>query len=307
MELLARLTAARIPVIINIHNVELAKRFAHRIIGMAGGRIVFDGAPEALDHHLKTRSMAARIGCERDVAGAPCGTGALKPTGGAHRLGLAALRVYALFQLDITWARLRRPRQAGRFLASMFPPNFMRWELLLEGLAESDADRGAGLGLGILLAADRPPGGAQPDAGLDQCAHARLVIALCRSCTTVIVAILFVKAVGFGALAGVSALVIASIGFVAKLFAEAIEEISHEAGGGDPRDRRGARPVLSMACCRRWRRASSASPSTSSIPTCATRPWSASSARAASAARSSPRSSASTTISSAPSCSPSSQ
>jgi phosphonate transport system permease protein len=35
-----------------------------------------------------------------------------------------------------------------------------------------------------------------------------------------------VKAVGFGALAGILALTVASIGFVGKLFAEAIEEIS---------------------------------------------------------------------------------
>ena len=41
-----------------------------------------------------------------------------------------------------------------------------------------------------------------------------------------IVAILFVKAVGFGALAGILALTVASIGFIGKLFTEAIEEIS---------------------------------------------------------------------------------
>jgi phosphonate transport system ATP-binding protein len=54
MELLARLTGqAGIPVLVNIHNVELAKRFAQRIIGMTGGAVVFDGAPEALEtHHL---------------------------------------------------------------------------------------------------------------------------------------------------------------------------------------------------------------------------------------------------------------
>jgi phosphonate transport system ATP-binding protein len=54
MELLARLTGqAGIPVLVNIHNVELAKRFAQRIVGMTGGAIVFDGAPEALEtHHL---------------------------------------------------------------------------------------------------------------------------------------------------------------------------------------------------------------------------------------------------------------
>jgi phosphonate transport system ATP-binding protein len=56
MELMERLCGeAGIPVIVNIHNVALAKRFAQRIIGMAGGRVVFDGPPEALeDHHLVT-------------------------------------------------------------------------------------------------------------------------------------------------------------------------------------------------------------------------------------------------------------
>ena len=43
------------PVIINIHNVELARRFADRVVGMTGGRVVFDGAPDAMtDEHLKT-------------------------------------------------------------------------------------------------------------------------------------------------------------------------------------------------------------------------------------------------------------
>lgn len=42
------------PVIINIHNVELARRFADRIVGMTGGRVVFDGVPDAItDEHLK--------------------------------------------------------------------------------------------------------------------------------------------------------------------------------------------------------------------------------------------------------------
>ena len=55
---------------------------------------------------------------------------------------------------------------------------------------------------------------------------ARGLIALCRSFHPVIVAILFVKAVGFGALAGILALIVASIGFISKLFAEAIEEMN---------------------------------------------------------------------------------
>lgn len=54
VELMARLTGERgIPVIINIHNVDLAKRFASRIIGMSRGKVIFDGPPSALeDRHL---------------------------------------------------------------------------------------------------------------------------------------------------------------------------------------------------------------------------------------------------------------
>lgn len=49
MEILSRLAGERdIPVVVNMHNVELARRFAHRVIGMAGGAVVFDGPPGAL-------------------------------------------------------------------------------------------------------------------------------------------------------------------------------------------------------------------------------------------------------------------
>ena len=47
-----------------------------------------------------------------------------------------------------------------------------------------------------------------------------------RTFHPIIVAILFVKAVGFGALAGVLALIVASMGFLSKLLAEAVEEMS---------------------------------------------------------------------------------
>ena len=50
MELIARRAGEHgIPVIVNIHNVDLARRFADRIIGLAKGEIVFDGAPGALE------------------------------------------------------------------------------------------------------------------------------------------------------------------------------------------------------------------------------------------------------------------
>jgi len=54
MELIARRAGEHeIPVIVNLHNVELARRFADRIVGLSKGEIVFDGPPHRLeDTHL---------------------------------------------------------------------------------------------------------------------------------------------------------------------------------------------------------------------------------------------------------------
>ena len=55
MHLMCGLAAEnQIPVMINMHDVELAKRFAGRIIGMSDGGIVYDGPPDGLtDETLK--------------------------------------------------------------------------------------------------------------------------------------------------------------------------------------------------------------------------------------------------------------
>lgn len=55
MELMVNQGEARgIPVIVNIHNVELAKRYADRVVGMSKGGVVFDGPPKAIEvSHLK--------------------------------------------------------------------------------------------------------------------------------------------------------------------------------------------------------------------------------------------------------------
>ena len=55
MELLVSIAhARRIPVVVNIHNVPLARRFATHVIGMSGGKVVYDGVPADLtDAHLQ--------------------------------------------------------------------------------------------------------------------------------------------------------------------------------------------------------------------------------------------------------------
>jgi phosphonate transport system permease protein len=148
----------------------------------------------------------------------------------AARAGLAALALYAVYaatQLDISWARLSVGfGEGGRFLARMVPPNFERWELLLEGMLESLQIAVLSTVLGILISLPLGLLAARNLTPFWVNAPLRGFIAVCRSLHYVIVAILFVKAIGFGALAGIAALTIASMGFVAKLFAEAVEEIS---------------------------------------------------------------------------------
>ncbi|MZR23190.1 phosphonate ABC transporter, permease protein PhnE [Sneathiella chungangensis] len=142
-------------------------------------------------------------------------------------VALLAYLVYALSLIDISSERMIAGFGHGAdMLGRMVPPDFSRWSLLLEGLLESleiailASAVGITLSLPIGFFAARnmmPPWVSWP---------ARTLIAVCRSFHPVIVAIIFVKAVGFGALAGILALIVASVGFIAKLFAEAIEEIS---------------------------------------------------------------------------------
>ncbi|WP_445395989.1 phosphonate ABC transporter, permease protein PhnE [Zobellella sp. An-6] len=142
-------------------------------------------------------------------------------------LALAAYVVYGVGAMDLNWARfLEGLGHGSRLLGRMFPPNFDRWEILLHDLLESlqiaviasVAGIFISLFVGLFAARNLMPALVS--------SPARILIAVCRTFHPVIIAILFVKAVGFGALAGILTLVVASVGFIAKLFAEAIEEIS---------------------------------------------------------------------------------
>jgi phosphonate transport system permease protein len=148
----------------------------------------------------------------------------------AARAGWLIALLYALYAgnlLDFTWERFVVGLDNGaKFLGDMVPPNFSRWELLIDNLIETIeiAIIASAFGVlfslpvGLLAARNLMPGWITWPF--------RTIIALCRSFHPVIFAILFVKAVGFGPLAGILTLIFASIGFIGKLFAEAIEEIS---------------------------------------------------------------------------------
>lgn len=142
-------------------------------------------------------------------------------------LALTLYTLYAMTQLEFSWPRFVAGLDHGaRLIGKMFPPDLSKWDILWKGISESlqIAVLATVLGIGLSL----PLGlcGARNLMPTGVTWAARAVVALCRSLHPVIVAIVFVKAVGFGALAGVLALTVASIGFIGKLFTEAIEEIS---------------------------------------------------------------------------------
>lgn len=144
-------------------------------------------------------------------------------------IGLALYSAYAISTLDIDAQRIvRGMANAERLFDRMFPPNMQADKLALikDGMIESiqiavlSTFAGVALSLPIGFAAARN----LAPSWLSW--SARGLIAVLRSFHPIIVAILFVKAVGFGALAGILALVVSTIGFVSKLFAEVVEEIS---------------------------------------------------------------------------------
>jgi len=152
-----------------------------------------------------------------------------KPSWTSRLIGalIVIYAIYALSALDITWSRFIDGLGNGaKFIGELFPPNFDRWKLLVENLLETVEIAVIASAFGILFSLPIGLLAARNLMPVWATWPARIIICICRSFHPVIFAILFVKAVGFGPMAGILTLIFASIGFIGKLFAEAIEEIS---------------------------------------------------------------------------------
>jgi phosphonate transport system permease protein len=117
----------------------------------------------------------------------------------------------------------------GVLLTEMFPPDFTEVESWVRPMIDTIAMSIAGTALAIVLSL--PLGvlaarNTSPNPTVYRIA--RSILNIFRSVPELIMGIVFVAAVGFGALPGVLALGLHSIGMVGKFFSEAIEH-SHEA------------------------------------------------------------------------------
>src|SRR5690554_4783059 len=134
--------------------------------------------------------------------------------------------IWAISTLSVNWNRVMDgfPR-AARIFGNAWPPDFSRGSLILSGFTESIQIALLATALGLLISV--PVALLAANNIMPRGLHwvGRTIIILARSFHPVIVAIMFVKAVGLGPFAGVLTLTVYSLGFVGKLLAEAIEEI----------------------------------------------------------------------------------
>jgi phosphonate transport system permease protein len=138
--------------------------------------------------------------------------------------------VLAWLSVDINWARVAQGMDRGlAFMASFLQPDFItRGGEIFTGLKESLTMTLASTVIGVLLAIPVGLGAARNISPLPVYLFCRSIIALSRTFQEIIIAILFVAMFGFGPLAGVVTLAFATIGFMAKLLAEDIEDTQRE-------------------------------------------------------------------------------
>ncbi len=135
--------------------------------------------------------------------------------------------VWSIGSLEVDWPRVAQGfDRAGNLFGRMIPPDFSRWELLLKGVGESVQMALAASLFGMALAIPVGLCAARNLAPRPVYLVARGIIVITRTFHEVIIAIFFVKIFGFGPLAGVLTLIVASISFIAKMLAEDIENMT---------------------------------------------------------------------------------
>ena len=114
----------------------------------------------------------------------------------------------------------------GQLFAEMMPPDFARWRNWVGPIVDTLAMSVAGTALAVVLSlpvALVAAANTTPNAIAYRVS--RIFLNLFRTVPELILGILFVAAVGFGALPGVLALGLHSVGMVGKFFAETIEHV----------------------------------------------------------------------------------
>ncbi|MDQ7071807.1 MAG: phosphonate ABC transporter, permease protein PhnE [Rhodobacterales bacterium] len=134
----------------------------------------------------------------------------------------------ALNSMEVNWSRVYQGLDRGwKFVTAFAHPDFCsRASDIKEGMIESVIMTVTSTVVGIAISIPIALGAARNIAPLPVYIVCRFIIAVSRALNEIIVAILFVAIFGFGPLAGFLTLSFATIGFLAKLLAEDIEDMN---------------------------------------------------------------------------------
>jgi phosphonate transport system permease protein len=140
--------------------------------------------------------------------------------------GALAYLALAIGSLEVNWTRVVAGIDRGwQFVRGFLQPDFTaRWDDVLIGMQESLTMTVTATVAGIALSLPFGLGAARNLAPPWIYLACRAFIAVARSLHEVVIAILFVALVGFGPFAGFLTITFATIGFLAKLLAEDIED-----------------------------------------------------------------------------------
>ena len=141
--------------------------------------------------------------------------------------GAVIYLVLAIASLKVNWLRVYAGLERGwKFIMGFLQPDFTsRWEDISHGLVESLTMSVTATVVGVIISVPIGIGAARNLAPMPIYLVCRGIIAMSRALQEIIIAILFVKMFGFGPFAGFLTLSFATIGFLAKLLAEDIEDI----------------------------------------------------------------------------------
>jgi phosphonate transport system permease protein len=147
--------------------------------------------------------------------------------------GVAILLVVGLIVVAMSLTGLLDPRRFAdawpaikQLSSEMFPPDFKRYHSWLRPLADTLAMSIAGTALAVTLSLPLALFAARNTTPNQIAYHAtRAILNMLRSIPELIMGIIFVAMVGFGALPGVLAVGLHSVGMMGKFFAESIEHV----------------------------------------------------------------------------------
>jgi len=217
--------------IINLHQVEYAKKYATRIIGMNGGEVVFNGSADEL-----TDEAIAQIYGEGQGQRIRCKTVGALPRGSAPRFSLLCVLLLTFLSFRYINVNLFNvfagfPAFVRFFRANFLPPNWVYIgtdsalifsrvaDTLFFAVVGTYISALAAFLLGLLMSRE-----------MNRLAPLRILVrffvSFLRNVPLLVWATVMVFIFGIGAMVGIMALVFATLGFLARSYAESMDEIA---------------------------------------------------------------------------------